>query len=392
MLLSLGLIILLGLVLAGLFKKMHVPSLVGFIITGMVLGPFVLDLMDDSLLGISADLRTIALVIILLRAGLSLDIKKILSQGRIAILLTFLPATFEIIGTLIFTTYFLGWAWIDGFLLGTILAAVSPAVIVPRMIHLIENKLGQARGIPDMIMAGASADDIYVILLFTIALAFKQTGVFQISDVIWLPIEIILGVIYGILLGKGLVYFFKKVHIRDTIKVLIIIGIALLLLSLEGPLHYSGLLSIIAMAMMIYQDYPVLSNRLLKKYEKIWVFAEMLLFVLVGAAIDISVIPTIGFISLGLLGFVMVFRQIGVWLCTVQSNTRFKERLFIMVSYIPKATVQASIGAIPLALGLTHGTEILAVAVIAILVTAPIGAFLIDFTQIRWLDTVESFQ
>ena len=381
MLLSLGLLLLVGLLLAGLFKKIHMPALVGFILTGILLGPFVLNQMDDNLLDISADLRTIALVIILIRAGLSLDLRKILSQGRIAVLLTFLPATFEIIGTILFTYFVMQWSIIDGFVLGTILAAVSPAVIVPRMIHLIELRRGAKRGIPDMVMAGASADDIYVILLFSIAIAFKQTGSFDLKEVFLLPIEIILGVLYGMLIGKLLVYVFKKVHLRDTIKVLVIIGIALLLLSLEKALYYSGLLSIIALAMMIYKDYPVLSNRLLKKYEKIWVFAEMLLFVLVGAAIDITIIPSIGLIALGLLIFVLIIRLIGVWICTIKSETTLKERMFIMLSYIPKATVQASIGSIPLTLGLTHGNDILAIAVLSILITAPLGAFVIDVTQ-----------
>lgn len=321
-----------------------------------------------------------ALIIILIRAGLSLDIQKIRSQGRSAMLLTFLPATFEIVGTLLFTRFVMGWAWVDGFILGTILAAVSPAVIVPRMIHLIEKKYGAKRGIPDMVMAGASADDIVVILLFTIGVSIKQTGSFDLSNLLLVPVEIVLGVIYGILIGKGLVYFFKKFHMRDTVKVLIIIGLALLFISLEKQLYYSGLLCIIAMASMIYQDYPILSMRLLKKYEKIWVFTEMLLFVLVGAAMDISVLPTIGLMGIGLIGFILVFRLFGVWVSAIHSNANTKERIFMMVSYIPKATVQASIGAIPLALGFTHGTEILAIAVMAIILTAPLGAFLIDWT------------
>ncbi|MCV2232332.1 cation:proton antiporter [Paracholeplasma manati] len=385
MLLSLGLLLLMGLVLAALFKKIQLPTLIGFIITGIVLGPHVLNQMDSNLLLISSDLRTLALVIILIRAGLSLDIHKIIKQGRIAILLTFLPATFEIVGSVLFAHFMLGWTWLDGFILGTILAAVSPAVIVPRMLHLIERKYGSKHGIPDMVMAGASADDIYVILLFTIGISIYQTGTFQVVDVVFLPLKVILGVVYGLLLGKLLVIFFKKVHIRDTIKVLIIIGLSLVLISLENALYYSGLLSIVSLALMIYQDYPILSSRLLKKYEKIWLFAEMLLFVLVGAALDISVIPTIGFIGLGLIVSVLIIRLLGVWVCTIQSNTTKKEKLFMVISYIPKATVQASIGAIPLALGMAKGTEILAIAVMAILITAPIGALLIDQTQYRLL-------
>lgn len=385
MLLSLGLLLLMGLVLAALFKKIQLPTLIGFILTGILLGPYVWNQMDEHLLLISGDLRTFALVIILIRAGLSLDFNKIIKQGRIAILLTFLPATFEIIGSVLFAHYVLGWAWIDGFILGTILAAVSPAVIVPRMLHLIEHKYGAKHSVPDMVMAGASADDIFVILLFTIGISIQQTGTFQIIDVVFLPFKIVLGVVYGLLIGKILVMFFKRVHIRDTIKVLIIIGLALIMISLENQLYYSGLLAVVSMAMMIYQDYPILSSRLLKKYEKIWLFAEMLLFVLVGAALDISVIPTIGFIGLGLILSVLFIRMMGVWVCTIQSQTTLKEKLFIGISYIPKATVQASIGAIPLALGMSKGTEILAIAVLAILLTAPLGAYLIDHSQYRLL-------
>ncbi|MCU0105526.1 cation:proton antiporter [Acholeplasma vituli] len=377
MLLSLGLALLMGLSFAWLCKKMNLPSLVGFILTGILLGPYILDLMDDSLMGISKDLRTISLLIILLRAGLSLDIQKLLKQGKTALFLTFVPATFEILGTLLFTQYVFGWSWMDGFILGTILAAVSPAVIVPRMIQLIESHLGTKRGIPQMIMAGASADDIYVILLFTVGLALKQTNSFDFRVVAWLPIEILLGALYGFLLGKVLVILFQKYHMRDTIKVLIIIGLSLVLYALENY-HYSGLIAVVSMALTIHQVYPVLANRLVKKYEKIWVFMEMLLFILIGALLDITIIPKIIVPGLSLIGFVLVFRLLGVYISTSKSNITIKEKHFMALSYIPKATVQASIGAIPLALGLSHGVEILGIAVIAILVTAPFGAFLID--------------
>ena len=384
MLLSLGLALLMGLLFAWLCKKMNLPSLVGFILTGILLGPYLLDLMDDSLMGISEDLRTIALLIILLRAGLSLDIQKLLKQGKTALFLTFVPATFEILGTLLFTQYVFGWSWMDGFILGTILAAVSPAVIVPRMIQLIESHLGTKRGIPQMIMAGASADDIYVILLFTVGLAFKQTNSFDFRVVAWLPIEILLGALYGFLLGKVLVILFQKYHMRDTIKVLIIIGLSLVLYALENY-HYSGLIAVVSMALTIHQVYPVLANRLVKKYEKIWVFMEMLLFILIGALLDITIIPKIIVPGLSLIGFVLVFRLLGVYISTSKSNITIKEKHFMALSYIPKATVQASIGAIPLALGLSHGVEILGIAVIAILVTAPFGAFLIDQTKTHLL-------
>lgn len=384
MLLSLGLALLMGLSFAWVFKKLNLPSLVGFILTGIILGPYVFNLMDTSLMSISSELRSIALIVILLRAGLSLDIKKLGKQGRVALFLTFVPATFEILGTLLFAHYILGWAWIDGFILGTILAAVSPAVIVPRMIHLIEARLGTKKGIPQMIMAGASADDIYVILLFTLGLAFKEESSLNLEVIAWMPIEIILGALYGFFLGKGLVLFFKKNHMRDTIKVLIIIGFAFLLFSLE-QFHYSGLIAIIAMGLTIHQYYPVLSLRLVKKYEKIWIFMEMMLFILIGAILDITLIPKWFGIGLALITFVMVFRMLGVYFSAFKSELNLKERHFMALSYIPKATVQASIGAIPLSLGLTHGAEIFGIAVIAILITAPLGALLIDLTKTRLL-------
>lgn len=384
MLLSLGLMLLLGLALGALCKKLQIPSLVGFIFTGIVLGPDVLNWLEPNLMAVDADLRTIALVIILIRAGLSLDIKKLIKQGRPALLLTFLPATFEIIGTVLFAHFILGWPIIDGFILGTILAAVSPAVIVPRMIHLIESRRGTHHSVPQMVMAGASADDIFVILLFTVGISLKQSGAFDWGILLWLPIEIILGVLYGFILGRLLVWFFKKYHMRDTIKVLIIIGLALLLLALERY-HYSGLIAIIALALVLYQYYPILASRLVKKYEKIWVFTEMLLFILVGAVLDLSVVPHFGLMGLGLIGFVLIFRLMGVWLSTTGAKANSKERLFMVFSYIPKATVQASIGAIPLSLGFAYGQEILAIAVLAILMTAPIGAFLIDYSATRLL-------
>lgn len=384
MLLSLGLMLLLGLALGALCKKLQIPSLVGFIFTGIVLGPDVLNWLEPNLMAVDADLRTIALVIILIRAGLSLDIKKLIKQGRPALLLTFLPATFEIIGAVLFAHFILGWPIIDGFILGTILAAVSPAVIVPRMIHLIESRRGTHHSVPQMVMAGASADDIFVILLFTVGISLKQSGAFDWGILLWLPIEIILGVLYGFILGRLLVWFFKKYHMRDTIKVLIIIGLALLLLALERY-HYSGLIAIIALALVLYQYYPILASRLVKKYEKIWVFTEMLLFILVGAVLDLSVVPHFGLVGLGLIGFVLIFRLMGVWLSTTGAKANSKERLFMVFSYIPKATVQASIGAIPLSLGFAYGQEILAIAVLAILMTAPIGAFLIDYSATRLL-------
>ena len=387
MLLSLAYMLLLGLLLSFLFKAIKLPSLIGFIITGIVLGPFVLNQIDSNILLISSELRTIALVVILLRAGFLLDIKDLKENGLGAVLLTFLPATFEIIGTIFFTTFFLNWSFMDGFILGTILAAVSPAVIVPRMIHLIEEKVGYTNKVPQMVMAGASADDIYVILLFTLGLSIIETDRFDVTSVVMLPLSIILGIALGLLLGFGLSRLFKHIHVRDTAKVLVILGIAFLLIGLEKAfIPYSGLLSIISLAIMILKDYPILASRLLKKYEKIWVFAEMLLFILVGAAMDINTLESVGWIALLLILFALGIRTIGVWLSLLPTKLAFKEKLFVVISYLPKATVQASIGSISLSMGLTRGNDMLTIAVLSILITAPIGASLIDYYQYRLLE------
>lgn len=386
MLLSLSYMLLLGLMLSFVFKIIKLPSLIGFILTGIILGPFMFNQIDASILAISLELRTIALVVILLRAGFLLDIRDLKENGLGAVLLTFLPATFEIIGTVLFTYFIMSWSIIDGFILGTILAAVSPAIIVPRMIRLIEEKVGYDHKVPQMVMAGASADDIYVILLFSLAISFSTNNTFSPVDIILLPVNIALGVVLGLLTGYILSQIFKKIHMRDTVKVLIIFGFALLLLSFEKSfIAYSGLLAIISIALMILKDYPVLANRMLKKYEKIWVFAEMILFILVGVALDLSSIKIVGLIAIALIVFALIIRSVGVWFSLMYTNLTLKEKTFVVFAYIPKATVQASIGSIPLSLGLMHGNDMLTIAVLSILVTAPIGASLIEFFQYRLL-------
>lgn len=386
MLLSLSYMLLLGLFLSFLLKFFRLPSLIGYILAGMILGPFMLNQIDGSILAISAELRTIALVVILLRAGFLLDLKDLKENGLGAILLTFLPATFEIIGTVIFTYCFMSWTLLDGFILGTILAAVSPAIIVPRMIKLIEENVGYDHKVPQMVMAGASADDIYVILFFSLAITFTTTNTFNVIDIVLLPISIALGIAIGLLTGYILSQIFKKIHMRDTIKVLIVFGIALFVLSFENTfIPYSGLLAIISIALMILKEYPVLASRLLKKYEKIWVFAEMLLFILVGVALDLSTIKTVGLVAVALIIFALIIRGIGVWVSLLKTNLTLKEKTFVVFAYIPKATVQASIGSIPLSLGLIRGNDMLTIAVLSILITAPIGASLIDYFQYRLL-------
>lgn len=390
MLLSLGLMLIVGLLFAFLFTKIRLPALIGFILTGLILGPFGLNLIDTSILNISSDLRTFALVIILLRAGLSLDYKKLLNQGRPALLLTFLPATIEIGGTILVGVFLLKWSFLSSAILGTIIAAVSPAVIVPRMIKLTESGIGNEKSIPQMVMAGASADDVFVIVLFYSFISIATGGSLNGWTIASIPLSMISGIFFGTTLGLGFVYLFKKVHMRDTIKVLMLIGTSLLMVGLEpmvkGWLPYSALLGVIALGMTILTRYPLLASRLMKKYEKIWLFAEMLLFILVGTAVNLGqALPLMGWWLPLILLIILLFRSMGVWLSLVKTKLSSKEKWFIVFAYLPKATVQASIGAIPFELGLIHGDTMLAIAVLSILITAPLGAILIDLTAKRLL-------
>lgn len=379
MLLSLSYMILLGLVLAFILKQIKIPALIGFLLTGIILGPFVLNQIDSSILSISSELRTIALVVILLRAGFMLKIDELKENGIGALLLTFLPATFEVIGTVIFTNLFLDWTLIDGFMLGTILAAVSPAVVVPRMIKLIEQGMGYQRKVPQMVMAGASADDIFVILLFSLSISIKESNKIDWMTIINFPISILLGIGLGLFIGYILVKLFKKVHMRDTIKVLIILSMSFMFISFEKSwIEYSGLLAVLCLALMILKEYELLADRLLKKYEKIWVFAEMLLFILVGALLNLTLLKTIGLIAFLLILFILTIRTIGVLVSVSMTQLNKSEKTFVALSYMPKATVQASIGSIPLLLGFAKGEEILTFAIASIIITAPIGAYLID--------------
>lgn len=390
MLVSLGLMLMIGLLLAFLFTKLRLPALIGFIITGLILGPFGLNLIDVRILNISSDLRTFALVIILIRAGLSLDYRTLLKQGRPALLLTFLPATVEIGGTILVGVFLLKWSVLSSALLGTILAAVSPAVVVPRMIKLTESRIGTDKAIPQMVMAGASADDVFVIVIFSSLIALSTSGSINGWAIASIPLSMITGVSFGVLLGIAFVYFFKRFHMRDTIKVLILISVSLLLVGLEplvkGFVPYSALLGVIGLGMTILSRYPLLSTRLLKKYEKIWLFAEMLLFILVGASVNLSqAFPLIGWQLPIILIIILLFRSLGVYLSLLKTKLSMKEKCFVIFSYLPKATVQASIGAIPFEMGLIHGDMMLAIAVLAILVTAPLGSILIDSTAKRLL-------
>ncbi len=385
MILSLGLIILVGLSLNAVLYKIKIPSLIAYIITGIVLGPYVLDLLNPNLLNISADLRKIALIVILLRAGLTLDINDLKQVGKGAILLSFLPATIEIVSIAFLSQIFFEITLIEGLILGSIVAAVSPAVVVPRMIALIEKKKGTNKSIPQMVLAAASIDDIYAIVLFTVFIQIYQTNTFDFSSILLFPVSLILGVIIGIITALIIVKLFKRFHMRDTIKVLIILGIAFIFDHLESILEdiipFASLLAIISLGLTILKTYPTLSERLTQKFSKIWVFSEMLLFVLIGALVNITIIKEVGLNFIILIFIAMIIRLLSVFVSTTGLNLNYKERLFVYFAYLPKATVQAAIGAIPLTLGIPSGEIILGVSVLAIFLTAPLGAILIDQTQ-----------
>jgi len=340
-------------------------------------------------LNISADLRTIALIVILLKAGLSMNLNDLRKVGRPAILMSFVPASFEIIAFIVFAPMLLGITYLEAGLIGAVMSAVSPAVVIPKMSKLIDEGYGTDKAIPQMIIAGASADDVFVIVIFTSLISIATGGSFSISDLTKIPVSIVLGLIGGIGIGFILVWLFKKYHMRDTIKVLILISISILFMPLEdllsGIIGFSGLLAIMALGIIIFNRYPVLAQRLSGKFVKLWVAAEIALFVLVGSEVDISYVVNAGFITVVLIFIGLIFRLAGTYLCVIKTQFNSKERLFIMISQIPKATVQAAIGAIPLSLGLSCGDLVLTFAVVSILITAPLGAFLIDVTHKKLL-------
>lgn len=378
MLTSLALIFLLGLTMGCIFKKLQLPSLIGMIFTGIILGPYFFNLLDDSILLISSDLRKIALIIILTRAGLSLDINSLKKVGRPAILMCFMPAIFEMTAITLLAPILLDISFIDAAIIGAVVAAVSPAVIVPRMIDLIENGYGKEKSIPELIMAGASVDDIFVIVMFTSFTGLAQGSSISASSFLSIPISIILGISLGILIGIFLIRFFKKVHIRDSIKVIIILSISFLLASLENVIKISGLISVISLSAIILNKNNNLAKRLSAKFSKLWLAAELLLFVLVGATVNISFAFSYGILPIILILVALLFRSLGVFLCLLKTKLNIKERLFCIISYIPKATVQAAIGSIPLSMGLSCGNIVLTIAVLSILITAPLGAILLD--------------
>lgn len=390
MLFSLTLIFLSGIVLGSIFNRLKLPQLLGMLLTGIILGPYLLNLLDPKILSISTDLRQIALIIILTRAGLNLDINDLKKVGRPAVLMCFVPATFEILGMIIFAPKFLGLGLLDSAILGTVIAAVSPAVVVPKMLKLMEDGYGTEEGIPQLIMAGASVDDVFVIVLFTSFIGLASNGTFSALNLIKIPTSIFFGISVGFLCAILLIYFFKKVHIRDSMKVIIILNISFLLVtfehSLTGIIGFSGLLAIMSMGTGIQEKNSILAKRLSSKYSKLWIAAEVMLFVLVGATVNIKYALGASIPAILLIMTVIVFRMVGVFLCLLGTSLSYRERLFCMIAYCPKATVQAAIGSIPLSMGLSSGNIILTVAVLSILITAPLGAFAIDFSYKKLLN------
>ncbi len=393
MLTSIAVILLLGLLTGWIFSKLKLPSLLGMVIVGIVLSPYALNLIDESILMISGELRQIALVIILTRAGLSLDISDLKKVGRPAVLMCFVPACVEILGTVVLAPMLFEVSMLEAAIIGSVIAAVSPAVVVPRMIRLIEEGYGKNKSIPQLILAGASVDDVFVIVVFTAFTALASTGEMSVVSFIQIPISIVLGIILGGCVGIVLVAFFKKCHMRDSVKILIILSISFLLLETENRLHgyipISGLLAIMSMGIIIKQKYNVLALRLSAKYNKLWLGAEVFLFVLVGATVDLRYVVSAGASAVLLILGALLFRMIGVVLSLLKTDLSKKERLFCMVAYTPKATVQAAIGAIPLSMGLECGNVVLTVAVLSILITAPFGAICVDNLYKRLLEKKE---
>ena len=384
MLLSISMILIVGMSMGWICKKCKVPSLIGMLATGVVLGPYVFNLLDSSILGISAELRKIALIIILTRAGLGLDMSELKKIGRPAVLMCFVPASFELIGIIILASNLMGLTILEAAIMGAVLAAVSPAVVVPRMVKLMDEGYGTKEGIPQLILAGASVDDVYVIVLFSTFVGMMQGEGVSVLKLINIPVSILLGILIGLLLGFVLAYFFKKVHIRDTSKVLIILSVSFLLVVFEDklttPITFSALISIMFIGIGLQRKREEVAKRLSVKYGKLWVAAEVFLFVLVGATVNIGYLGKVGVKALIVIIGALAFRMLGVFVCLIGTSLKKKERLFVMMAYTPKATVQAAIGGIPLNLGFACGDTVLTVAVLAIVLTAPLGAFAIDLS------------
>ncbi len=390
MLTSIATILLLGLLGGWIFQKIKLPSLLGMIIVGIIISPYALNLIDESILTISGDIRQIALVIILTRAGLSLDLSDLKKVGRPAVLLCFLPACVEIIGAIILAPIIFGVSVLEAAIIGSVIAAVSPAVVVPRMIRLLNEGYGKQNSIPQLILAGASVDDVFVIVIFTVLTSLASTGTISAMSFAQIPISIVLGVLFGIGVGLVLSVFFKKMQTNNTVKVIIMLGISFLILEtqhcLADIISISGLLAIMSMGIVLKKKQAMVSSHLSAKYNQLWIGAEIFLFVLVGATIDLIYVKSAGIMAILLVIGALVFRMVGVALSLLKTTLTTKERLFCMVAYTPKATVQAAISAIPLSMGLECGNLALTVAVLSILITAPFGAICVDNMYKRLLD------
>lgn len=398
MLVSIALILVLGLSAGWICKKIRFPALFGMILAGIIIGPYCFNLIDSSILNISSELRKIALIIILLRAGLKLSTADLKKAGRPAILMCFLPATIEILGMILLAPIFLGLSRLDAAILGSVIAAVSPAVIVPKMIKLIDERRGTAKAIPQMILAGASVDDVFVIVMFTTFTSIAQGGTLTQSGSLWkilgIPLSIVTGIGAGALCGWLLSIFWKKVHQRDTTKIILLLAISFALVTLEDKISdiipFASLISVMTMGLTVRMKKIEVAFRLSAKLDKLWVPAELFLFVLVGASVAINSALDAGVSAIIVLLLVLLFRMTGVILCMAGTSLNFKERIFCMLAYTPKATVQAAIGGLPLAMGLGCGEIVLTVSVIAILITAPLGAFAIDMTYKHCLEQEKS--
>lgn len=390
MLLSIALILLVGMCMSWICQKIKLPGLLGMLATGVVLGPYVLNLLDSSILGISSELRKIALIIILTRAGLGLDLSGLKKIGRSAVMMCFVPASFELLGMLLIAPKLMGITLLEAAIMGAVLAAVSPAVVVPRMVKLMEEGYGVKEGIPQLILAGASVDDVYVIVLFSTFVGMMQGKGASVISFVNIPVSIILGIAIGLLIGVLLACFFKKVHIRDTTKVLIILSISFLLVTIEDKMTtaitFSALIAIMFIGIGLQKKREVVTKRISVKYGELWVGAEVFLFVLVGATVNIGYLGKVGIKAVLLIAGALVFRMLGVFVCLLGTSLRGKEKAFVMMAYTPKATVQAAIGGIPLSLGFACGDMVLTVAVLAIVLTAPLGAFAIDLSYKKLLD------
>lgn len=388
MLYSLAFILLSGIIIQLLCKKLNIPSLIGFILVGILLGPAVLNVLDPTLLNISADIRQIVLIIILTRAGLSLDLKDLKKVGRPAILLSFVPASFEILGVMVFAPLLLGVSLMDAAILGAVLGAVSPAVVVPRMITLIHDKFGTKKGIPQLVLAGSSVDDIYALILFSSFLSLSQSGEFNLINLLSLPLSILSGVLIGFLSGYLLSKFFEKIHLKPLIQVLILLSLSFVLVSIEDSfanLPFSGILAVMSLAIMLYRQIPEQAEKISQLYNTLWIPGEIFLFILVGASVNIQYAFSACFLPILVILFALGIRMIGTWLSLIGTDLDSKEKTFTLIAYLPKATVQAAIGGVPLAMGLPAGELILTMSVLAILITAPLGAFGIDFSYRKLL-------